>query len=437
MGKQAHVLVIPLQVQGHLMPIMKFSHGLAKHGIKITIVNTESTHNQILNALAKEDDIADSISLVSCPNVYDDQQVKKLIQQMNDDEKITCVLVDSFLAWNMEAAAELGIKRATICCFSATHFLPIFDLPKLIQHGVIDSQGTPKQKMVQLSPTIPSMNTSRIGWVKHETGKVEKYVFEFASKINKSMALTEWVLCNSSYDLEAEAFKMNPKILPIGPLLASNRSGNIVGNFLSEDFSCLKWLDEQATQSVIYIAFGSEAKFDQIQFQEFAMALELSNKPFLWVLRQDVASKLDETYLKGFQERMAARGLVISWAPQQRVLEHPSIACFFTHCGWNSTVEALSNGVPLLCWPFVLDQFYNAKYICEVWKVGLGFNYQDDETITSVVTGEEIKNKLDELLGSDKYKANASDLKEKLMNSIKEGGNSYNNFMSFVEWVKT
>ncbi|KAK4838051.1 hypothetical protein QYF36_010591 [Acer negundo] len=274
MEKQAHVLVIPLQAQGHLMPIMKFSHGLAKHGIKITIVNTESTHNQILNSLAKEDDIA-SINLVSCPNVYDYQQVKKLIQQMNDDEKITCVLVDSFLAWNMEAAAELGIKTATICCFSATHFLPIFDLPKLIQHGVIDNQGIPKQKMFQLSPTIPSMSTSRMGWVNPETRKVEKYVFEFASKINKSMALTEWVLCNSSYDLEAEAFKMYPKMLPIGPLLSSNRSG------------------------------------------------------------------------------------------------------------------------------------------------------------------EEIKNKLDELLGSDKYKANAMDLKEKLMNSVKEGGNSYNNFMSFVEWVKT
>ncbi|KAI9160901.1 hypothetical protein LWI28_012594 [Acer negundo] len=327
MEKQAHVLVIPLQAQGHLMPIMKFSHGLAKHGIKITIVNTESTHNQILNSLAKEDDIA-SINLVSCPNVYDYQQVKKLIQQMNDDEKITCVLVDSFLAWNMEAAAELGIKTATICCFSATHFLPIFDLPKLIQHGVIDNQGIPKQKMFQLSPTIPSMSTSRTGWVNPETRKVEKYVFEFASKINKSMALTEWVLCNSSYDLEAEAFKMYPKMLPIGPLLSSNRSGNIVGNFLSEDFSCLKWLDEQATQSVTYVAFGSEAKFDQIQFQAFAMALELSNKPFLWVVRQDVASKLDEAYLKGFQEQMATRGLVISWAPQQRVLEHPSIACF-------------------------------------------------------------------------------------------------------------
>ncbi|KAK3217714.1 hypothetical protein Dsin_011684 [Dipteronia sinensis] len=189
------------------------------------------------------------------------------------------------------------------------------------------------------------------------------------------MALTECVLCNSSYDLEAEAFKMNPKILPIGPLLASNRSGNIVGNFLSEDFSCLKWLDEQATQSVIYIAFGSESKFDQIQFQGFATALKLSNKPFLWVVRQDVASKLDEAYLKGFQEQMATRGLVISWAPQQRVLEHPSIACFLTHCGWNSTIEALSNGVPLLCWPFCLDQFYNAKYICEVWKAGLGFNH--------------------------------------------------------------
>ncbi|KAK2663332.1 hypothetical protein Ddye_001906 [Dipteronia dyeriana] len=354
MGKQAHVLVIPLQAQGHLMPITKFSHGLAKHGIKITIVNTESTHNQILSALAKEDDIADSISLVSCPNVYDYLQVQKLIQQMIDDEKITCVLEDSFLAWNMEAAAELGIKRATICCMAATHFIPVFDLPKLIQHGVIDNQGTPKQKMLQLSPTLPSMSTSRFGWVNHETGKVEKYVFEFASKINKSMALTEWVLCNSSYDLEAEAFKMNPKILPIGPVLESNQAGNIVGNFLSEDFSCLKWLDEQATQSVVYIAFGSEAKFDQIQFQEFAMALKLSNKPFLWVIHEDVASKLDGAYLKGFQEQMATRGLIISWAPQQRVLEHPSIACFFTHCGWNSTIEALRmeslSCVGLLVW---------------------------------------------------------------------------------------
>ncbi|KAK1579046.1 hypothetical protein Q3G72_035148 [Acer saccharum] len=188
MEKQAHVLVIPLQAQGHLMPIMKLSHGLAKHGIKITIVNTESTHNQILNALAKEDDIA-SINLVSCPNVYDDQQVKKLIQQMNDDEKITCVLVDSFLAWNMEAAAELGIKRATICCLSATNFLPVFDLPKLIQHGVIDNQGEEiKNKLDEL-----------LGSDKYKANamdlkeKLMNSVKEGGSSYNNFMSFVEWV----------------------------------------------------------------------------------------------------------------------------------------------------------------------------------------------------------------------------------------------------
>ncbi|KAK0596370.1 hypothetical protein LWI29_015012 [Acer saccharum] len=155
---------------------------------------------------------------------------------------------------------------------------------------------------------------------------------------------------------------MNPKILPIGPLVASNRSGNSVGNFLPEDLSCLKWLDQQPTQSVIYVAFGSRTTFDQTQFEEFALGLELSNRPFLWVVRPDIANKLNDTNLEGFQDRVGSRGLIISWAPQQKVLEHPSIAYFFSHCGWNSTMEALSNGVPLLCWPFSTDQFLNEHY---------------------------------------------------------------------------
>ncbi|KAL5805642.1 hypothetical protein ACOSQ3_028546 [Xanthoceras sorbifolium] len=440
-----HVLVIPFQAQGHLLPIMEFSQWLAKHGIKITIVNTESTHNQIVNALAREEDISNSIRLVSCPDVYNPEEMKKLIAKMNNassssssseeegvTDKISCILLDTLLSWNMEVAAEMGIRAAMITCFSATHMLTVTNLQKLIEDGVIGHDGTPKQQMIQLSPAIPSMDTSHLGWINLDTGESEKYAFEFALKVSKSTMLTDWVLCNSTYDLEPAAFDMNPKMCPIGPLLASNRSGNIVGNLWSEDSSCLKWLDQQATQSVIYVAFGSAATFDQTQFEEFAMALQLSNRPFLWVVRPDVANKLDDAYLKGFQDRMGTRGLIISWAPQQKVLEHPSIACFFSHCGWNSTIEALSNGVPLLCWPYGLDQFYNADYICSIWKVGLGFN--QDETTT--ITRDEIKNKLEELLGSEKYKANALDLKEKLKNSIREGGNSYNNFMRFVEWVK-
>ncbi|TXG65573.1 hypothetical protein EZV62_006848 [Acer yangbiense] len=151
------------------------------------------------------------------------------------------------------------------------------------------------------------------------------------------------------------------------PLMACNESGNkSVGNLFSEDLSCLKWLDQQPTQSVIYVAFGTSATFDQTQFEEFATGLELSNRPFLWVVRPDIMNNLNGSFLEEFRDRVDTRGHIISWAPQQKVLKHPSIACFFIHCGWNSTIEALSNGVPLMYWPFMFDQFHNQNYICNV-----------------------------------------------------------------------
>ncbi|KAK1575589.1 hypothetical protein Q3G72_006744 [Acer saccharum] len=201
------------------------------------------------------------------------------------------------------------------------------------------------------------------------------------------------------------------------------------GNFLPEDLSCLKWLDGQPANSVIYVAFGGHATFDQTQFEQFALGLQLSNRPFLWVVRSDIADKLN---IRGFQERVDSRGLIISWAPQQKVLKHPSIAHFFTHCGWSSVLEAITNGVPLLCWPFSDDHFLIEHYICNVRKVGLGFNREDGE----VVTKEDVVSKSEELLSDGKYKANTLDLKEKLLNSIKQGGSSYNNFMAFVAWLK-
>ncbi|TXG69976.1 hypothetical protein EZV62_004911 [Acer yangbiense] len=157
--------------------------------------------------------------------------------------------------------------------------------------------------------------------------------------------------------------------------------------------------------------------------------LQLSNRPFLWVVRPDIADKLN---IGGFQERVGSRGLIISWAPQQKVLKHPSIAHFFTDCGWNSVLEAITNGVPLLCWPFSDDHFLIEHYICNVWKIGLGFNREDGE----IITKEDVISKSEELLSNGKYKANTLDLKEKLLNSIKQGGSSYNNFMAFVAWLK-
>ncbi|KAK0598631.1 hypothetical protein LWI29_036489 [Acer saccharum] len=336
-------------------------------------------------------------------------KVKELIQQINAShthDNITCVLADSLLSWAMEIAVDNQIKPASFVSFSATASVLISSIPTLIQDGIISHDGTPRKKqMIEVSPSMPAMNTSsHFVWARNRGfWEEQKLFFEYALRNNTSVELADFVICISSYELEPETFNTNPKIHPIAPLVGSNRSGN----FLPEDLSCLKWLDGQPANSVIYVAFGGHATFDQTQFEQFALGLQLSNRPFLWVVHPDIADKLN---IRGFQERVGNRG-----APQQKVLKHPSIAHFVTHCGWSSVLEAITNGVPLLCWPFSDDHFLIEHYICNVWKVGLGFNREDGE----VVTKEDVVSKSEELLSDGKYKANTLDLKEKLLNSIK------------------
>ncbi|KAJ0098837.1 hypothetical protein Patl1_21716 [Pistacia atlantica] len=449
-----HILAIPFPAQGHVIPLMELSQYLAKHGIRITFVNTEGIQKQVIDALATKDGIGNQIHLVSIQDGLESpedryqlekhaesvlklfpKKVEELIEQINatDSDKITCVVADLMHGWAMEIAAAKGIGRAAFCAAAATQLAIRSSIQKLIDNGIIDNDGTLiKEQMFQLSTTMSPMNTAHFAWISIGNKEVQKFFFENIVRDNRSINLSEWLLCNSTYDLEPGVFNLFPKIIPIGPLLASNRLGDTAGSFWPEDFTCLEWLDQQLQQSVIYVAFGSMTIFNQTQFQELAMGLELSNKPFLVVVRPDITKGINDAYLKGFQERITTRGYIVSWAPQQKVLEHPSIACFLSHCGWNSTMEGISNGVPFLCWPYFGDQMNNENYICNVWKVGLGFNRDE----RGIITREEIKTKVEELLNNEKCKTNALDLKERLMCSVREGGRSYNNLKHFVEWLK-
>ena len=283
-------------------------------------------------------------------------------------------------------------------------------------------------KMVQLMPPIGS---TEIPWVSlGSTAERRRVNIRNVINTNQLMALAETIICNTFREVEPEALALLPNALPIGPLVAP--MSKLTGNFWSEDQTCLTWLEKQAPGSVIYVAFGSSTVFDAIRFQELANGLVLSGRPFLWVVRPNFTKEIKEEWLNQFKQSIGGKGLVVNWAPQQRVLSHPSVACFMTHCGWNSTMEGVLQGVPFLCCPYFADQFCNQSYVCNVWKTGLKLCANEQ----GVVTKEEIVDKVAQLLGDEDVKARAVMWKNKACASIREGGSSHENLLELVKLLQ-
>ncbi|CDP20817.1 unnamed protein product [Coffea canephora] len=306
----------------------------------------------------------------------------------------------------------MGVRVVSFSPVAAALYALKLNIPKLIDDGIIDSSGTiMKKQMVQLSPATLAMDSEHFAWASVGDATTRGIVFYAMAINNRTFKLADRIIGNSSNELEASVFTSFPEMLPIGPLLASNRLGKPV---------------------VIYVAFGSLTVFDHTQFQELALGLELTNMPFLWVVRCNLTAETDCAYPKGFRDRIQGRGRLASWAPQQQVLSHPSVACFLSHCGWNSTMEGMSNGVPFVCWPCFGDQFANKSYICDIWKVGLGL--EKDEN--GIIAQGELENKIEQLVTVKGYRERALDLKAKVMNSLKEDGCSDKNFNNLVKWIK-
>ncbi|KAG8366951.1 hypothetical protein BUALT_Bualt16G0021500 [Buddleja alternifolia] len=449
MGKP-HAIMVPFPMQGHIIPLMELAQCLAKHGIRVTFVNTEINHDRI-QALSGKEVLNDRICLVSVPDGLESREryipgklmetvyeimpgnIEELIQEINasNEDKITCVIYDQCLARIQEVAEKLGVGSAAFCAAAAALLVLGFNIPRLIEDGIIDNEGSPlsnNNNIVQFNPTMPIISPSDFVWNRSKISALQKLVFNIMKQNNKFMKSANWLICNSVHDLEPGAFAVATNITPIGPLLSTNRPGNLPDHIHEPDSDCLKWLDQQPPCSVIYIAFGSTTIFNKNQFQELAMGIEQSNRSFLWVVRPDS----DKDFPDGYSDRVTTRGRIVGWAPQQRVLSHSSIACFISHCGWNSTLESVSSGVPMLCWPYFADQFINRSYICDSWKIGLTV----DEDENGIVKFDEIKAKIDRLFEEDVFKERTLCLKEMISSSASEGGDSYKNLSSFISWIR-
>ncbi|XP_009590532.1 UDP-glycosyltransferase 74G1-like [Nicotiana tomentosiformis] len=453
---KAHCLLLPYPLQGHINPMLQFSKRLQSKGVKITIAATKSL-------LKTMQELPISVSIEAISDGYDDggiDQAKsflayitrfkevgsdtltQLIKKLENSEcPVNCIVYDPFLPWAVEVAKDFGLVSAAFftqnCVVDNIYYhvhKGILKLPPTQVDGEILIPG--------LSSTIESSDVPSFESSPQSDKLVEMLVNQFSN-----LEKVDWILINSFYELEKEVIDWMAKFYPIktiGPTIPSMYLDKRLPNDKEYGLSlfkpmakeCLNWLNHQTISSVVYVSFGSMAKLEAEQMEELAWGLKNSNKNFLWVVRSTEESNLPKNFIEELKLASENKGLVVSWCPQLQVLEHKSIGCFLTHCGWNSTLEAISLGVPMVTMPQWSDQPTNAKLVQDVWEMGVRAKQDDKGIVRREIIEESIKLVMEEEKGKV-IRKNAKKWKEFSRNAVDEGGSSDKNIEEFVSNLMT
>ncbi|KAF0928526.1 hypothetical protein E2562_004148 [Oryza meyeriana var. granulata] len=465
---RAHALILPYPAQGHVIPLMELAHCLVDRGFAVTFVNTEHNHRRVVAASAgggvqapgsrtrlRLAGVADGMgdgedrdNLVRLNAAMQDAIPPQLEPILDGDDgaggeglgKVTCVVVDVGMSWALDAVKRRGLPAAALWAASAAVLAVLLGAKKLIHDGVIDDDGAPlklENNSFHLTESTPPMDATFLAWNFMGNHDAERMVFHYLTSMAQAAAVNANILlCNTFAELEPSIFSGESlaTILPIGPLRTGQRYTSpeaVVGHFWqTNNDTCLTFLDEQPPGSVVYVSFGSLTVMSPEQLQELALGLEASGHPFLWVVRPGLTSKLPTSFMDPMVGQ--GKGRVVGWAPQEQVLAHPAVGCFVTHCGWNSTLEGIRNGVPMLCWPYFTDQFTNQTYICDIWQIGLKMVQTFGGEI---VTKDIIIERLEELLLDEGAKERVKRLKELAEMNINGKGESMRNFNAFLEFI--
>ncbi|KAL4577191.1 hypothetical protein LXL04_013295 [Taraxacum kok-saghyz] len=256
----------------------------------------------------------------------------------------------------------------------------------------------------------------------------------------QTMVNSYGVIMNSFYELERQFIdylnrESKPKPWCVGPFyLTENESPPRVDPGV---YRWVEWLDQKLAQgsSILYVAFGSQAEISSKQLEAISKALEESQVKFLWVVRNSETSVVDE-----LQERVGERGIIVrEWVDQLAILKHESVTGFVSHCGWNSVLESICSQVPILAWPMMAEQPLNARMVVEEIKIGLRVETCDG-TVKGLVTSEELKKTVKELMEGEKGKEVRKKVKEvgdAAKEAMAEVGSSWRGLNELIDELQT
>ncbi|XP_003560932.3 UDP-glycosyltransferase 73C6 [Brachypodium distachyon] len=475
MGARAHFVFVPLMYQGHVIPAVDTALLLATHGALASVVATPYNAARIRPTidsarrsglpirlvelpldcagvgLPDDADDVDRIPLGLEPNYF--RALALLAGPLERHLRAhpphpTCIVSDFCHTWTVGVAASLGVPRLSF--FSMCAFC------LLCQHNVerynaYDGVADDNEPVV-----VPGLEKRVVVTRAQAPGFFRAPGFEeLADEIERARADADGVVMNSFLEMDpeyvagySEARKM--KVWTIGPVSLYHQHaatlaarGNTAAATVDAD-DCLRWLQGKEANTVLYVSFGSIVHADPKQVVELGLGLEASGHPFIWVLKKaDQYGEAVREFLRDLEERIAGRGMLIrGWAPQVLILSHAAVGGFVTHCGWNSTLEGITAGLPLVTWPHFSDQFLNEKLAVEVLGIGVSVGVKEplvwQAEKKEIVVGREVveaavRSIMDGGEEGEERRRKALALSGKARAAVQEGGSSLANLLDLIK----
>ncbi|KAE9592546.1 putative isoflavone 7-O-glucosyltransferase [Lupinus albus] len=351
---------------------------------------------------------------------YGNHNLHQVLQSISKTSKIKAIVLDFLNHTANDVIINLGIPTFFYYTSGASplcvllYYKTIMQINKNDQCNYIEIPGFPRISKEEL-PSAP-----------------EELENNFCD-ISATMSDCEGIIINTFNACEGRAVKAlqkglwlcfpeesNPApIFCIGPVTS-------VPGVEKDENGCLSWLDSQPSQSVVLLSFGSLGRFSKTQLKEIAIGLEKSEQRFLWVVRSESdEDTLEDLLPEGFLDRTKDKGMVVrNWAPQAKILSHDSVGGFVTHCGWNSVLEAVCEGVPMVTWPLYAEQTLNRVVLVQEMKVALALKESENGFVSATELGDRVKELMDSEIGKE-IRERVMKMKVSSVEARSEGGSSY------------
>nr|GLL24783.1 UDP-glycosyltransferase 73D1-like isoform X1 [Ipomoea trifida] len=477
-SRKPHFVLIPLLAQGHMIPMVDMARLLAKHGAKVTLVITPGNASRLSSTIhrARESERLE-IHILEIPfpcqehglphgcenldSLASPALIRNFYAALDALQEPTetylqetfpppsCIVSDKCLSWTSKTARRFQVPRLVfhgMCCFSLLcsnnimlhkpHLSVKSDRVPFPIPGLPFSVEIAKVQLPGAFVTLPDLDDIR-------------------GQMQEAESSAYGVVVNTFPELErgcVEEYRkaVNKKVWCLGPVSLCNRDVMDMyhrGNRASiDEKQCLEWLDSQKENSVLYACLGSQCRLVPSQLIELGLGLEASGYPFVWVIKTgERYSELEKWFAEErYEERIKGRGLVIKgWAPQVLILNHPAIKGFLTHCGWNSTIEGVCSGVPMITWPMFAEQFLNEKMIVEVLRIGIRVGvdvpvrWGEEERVGVVVVRDEVAKAVEKLMGGgeegEDRRNRARELGLLAKSAMEDGGQAHVNISDLVQ----